>query len=294
MEYHPLANGAQQTQGSPAPAHNHKLHPGKALRTPGVPSLSGLTEQQLSDYDRDGFLLIKAADAWTPEQLQQLLSGANEMDKWEDAPGKWMKYYEPDRRDPNAPKLLCRIENFVQYNPGMDKLLNGDRLINLASDLFGEKAILYKEKINYKLPGADGFAAHQDVAAGWWMYGQTLHLSCLVSIDPATEENGCLEVARASHRDGMLCEEWQAIPEETVQKLKWESVPTEPGDVLFFDSYVPHKSAPNNSDKPRRVLYATYSKASEGDLRDRYYADKRKSFPPDCEREEGKTYEYKI
>lgn len=28
--------------------------------------------------------------------------------------------------------------------------------------------------------------------------------------------------------------------------------------------------------------------------RAKYYEDKRKSFPPDCEREEGKTYAYKI
>ncbi len=48
------------------------------------------------------------------------------------------------------------------------------------------------------------------------------------------------------------------------------------------------------SDKPRRALYVTYSKASEGDFRAKYYEDKRKSFPPDCEREEGKEYKYKI
>ena len=42
------------------------------------------------------------------------------------------------------------------------------------------------------------------------------------------------------------------------------------------------------------VLYVTYAKASEGDLRERYYSDKRASFPPDCERDPNKKYEYKI
>jgi len=46
--------------------------------------------------------------------------------------------------------------------------------------------------------------------------------------------------------------------------------------------------------QPRRVLYITYNRASEGDWREQYYADKRKSFPPDCEREAGKVYEYKV
>jgi hypothetical protein len=46
--------------------------------------------------------------------------------------------------------------------------------------------------------------------------------------------------------------------------------------------------------RPRRVLYVTYAKASEGDFRTRYYADKRASFPPDIERDPSKKYEYKI
>ena len=125
-------------------------------------------------------------------------------------------------------------------------------------------------------------------------YKQTLHISCLVSIDAATEANGCLEVVAGRHTDGMLSEEWKEIPAETVSRFDWKPVPTEPGDVLFFDSYVPHRSAPNQTDAARRVLYVTYTKASEGDFRDRYYADKRVAFPPDCEREPGKNYEYKI
>jgi ectoine hydroxylase-related dioxygenase (phytanoyl-CoA dioxygenase family) len=32
----------------------------------------------------------------------------------------------------------------------------------------------------------------QDHAAGWWMYGQSLHISIMVNIDQATKENGAL------------------------------------------------------------------------------------------------------
>jgi 2-aminoethylphosphonate dioxygenase len=34
----------------------------------------------------------------------------------------------------------------------------------------------------------------------------------------------------------------------------------------------------------------TYNVASEGDVRKKYYEDKRKNFPPDFERESGKDY----
>jgi hypothetical protein len=44
----------------------------------------------------------------------------------------------------------------------------------------------------------------------------------------------------------------------------------------------------------RRNLYLTYNRASEGDHREKYFADKRKSYPPDLEREPGKEYSFKV
>ena len=128
------------------------------------------------------------------------------------------------------------------------------------------------------------------------MYGQTMHISVLIGIDAATPENGCLEMVSGKYgqRKERISPDWKEIPPETCEKLKWEWAPTRPGDIAFFDSYVPHRSGPNNTGKPRRVMYTTYAKAAEGDFRDKYYADKRKSFPPDIEREVGKKYEYKI
>lgn len=303
MEYHPLANkdqtqAAAAASSSPAPATppsslgEWHIHPPRPVRT--NQTRLRLTDEQLAAYDRDGYLLIKAKDIWTPAELKLVLASVDLMGEWPDKAGAYMKYYEANRHDPSGEKLLCRIENFTQYNPGLEFLLNGDKLLDMSTDLFAESAIMYKEKVNYKLPGGAGFAPHQDIAAGWWMYKQSMHISCLVSIDPATEANGALEVVSGKHMDGMLSEDWKEIPLDTVEKLKWELVPTEPGDVLFFDSYVPHRSAANNTDKSRRVLYVTYAKASEGDLRERYYADKRASFPPDCERDPSKKYEYKI
>jgi len=311
MEFHPLAK--QQQEQEAAAAAGGDVGVGASSSSPPVPTTTAgswhthppipkrdaqkclrLTPEQLASYDRDGYLLLKAKDVWTPAELKLIISSVDQMGDWPDKAGYWMKYYEANRNDPAAPKILCRIENFTQYNPGLEYTLNGGKLSDMATDLFNETSIMYKEKVNYKLPGGAGFAPHQDIAAGWWMYNQSIHISCLVSIDPATEANGCLEVVSGKHMDGMMSDDWKEIPEETVQKMKWEMVPTEPGDVLFFDSYVPHRSAPNNTDKSRRVLYVTYAKASEGDLRERYYSDKRASFPPDCERDPNKKYEYKI
>jgi ectoine hydroxylase-related dioxygenase (phytanoyl-CoA dioxygenase family) len=90
------------------------------------------------------------------------------------------------------------------------------------------------------------------------MYNQDLHISVLICIDEATLENGCLEIVRKHHTDGMLSQEYKEVNPDFVKHAKWEYVTTKPGDVVFFDSYVPHRSAPNLSNNKRRVLYSTY------------------------------------
>ena len=85
--------------------------------------------------------------------------------------------------------------------------------------------------------------------------------------------------------------QWKPLEEDT---LDYISVPTNPGDTIFFDSFIPHRSGPNMTDEKRRVLYVTYNAASEGDNRKKYYADKRLSYPPDIEREPNKKYVFRV
>ncbi len=64
--------------------------------------------------------------------------------------------------------------------------------------------------------------------------------------------------------------------------------------MVFFDSFVPHASGPNLTDKPRRVLYITYNRLSDCDHREQYFIDKRKNLPPDCERIPGREYKFRV
>ena len=116
----------------------------------------------------------------------------------------------------------------------------------------------------------------------------------MVSIDETTEANGCLEMANWNHRRELIGDLWHPLTEAQLEDVAFVPCPTRAGDVVFFDSFIPHRSAPNLSDAPRRVLYVTYNPSSEGDHRERYYTEKRKSYPPDCEREPGKIYEYRV
>ena len=163
----------------------------------------------------------------------------------------------------------------------------------VASGLFGEPAILFKDKINFKMPGGQGFKAHQDAQAGWHLYARYF-ISVLISIDRSTEQNGCIEMAPGWHGRGLIGKEWTPLDEASTARMEFVPLPTRPGDVVFFDCFAPHRSRDNPTNVPRRVLYVTYNRASEGDHRAAYFADKRKSYPPDIEREPGRTYVFRV
>jgi len=165
-------------------------------------------------------------------------------------------------------------------------------LKRLVSQLLGEEAVLFKEKINFKMPGGDGFKPHQDSQAGWGDYA-SFFISVMVCIDEATVENGCLQLV-AGHQHRGLLREWEPLTEEDMAGMDFVPYPTRPGDLVFFDCYVPHASEPNMTDKTRRLYFATYNRLSEGDHLARYYADKHKNFPPDIDRIPGKEYVFRV
>jgi hypothetical protein len=247
-----------------------------------------LASIQLEDFARDGYLIIPGM--LSPDAVANLDRWTDEIVAMPEIPGTHMVYYE-DHMDGSGARVLSRIENFCPYHTALDQLLRGPMVLSLVQALLDDTPNLFKDKINFKLPGGGGFEAHQDVQAGWDDYAP-LHLTMLVGIDRATEDNGCLEIAAGRHREGMLGERWKPMNEDG--EMAFRAVPTEPGDVIFFDSFVPHRSTPNRTAAQRRVLYVTYNGASTGDHRQRYYADKRASYPPDCERVPDKDYLFKV
>jgi hypothetical protein len=208
-----------------------------------------------------------------------------------ETPGEQMAYYEDSVQEPGR-RIIQRIEYFCGFHAGLSDLVNG-RLKAAAGELLGEPAVLFKEKINFKMPGGGGFEPHQDQQAGWSVYAP-LFVTALVTIDAATEANGCLEMTRDPRRAALAGDEWRPLSPQEVSEALYAPVPTDPGDVLFFDSYAPHRSKPNLTAAPRRILYLTYNRAADGDHRARYFADKRADFPPDIERGPGETYRFRV
>ena len=93
--------------------------------------------------------------------------------------GDWLHHRE---MTDDGPKL-CRSENFVPFHDGLRALLTTGPMLDTASALLGQEAVLYKEKVNYKLAGGAGYAPHQDAPAYPFIDS---HVSCMVAVDDAT------------------------------------------------------------------------------------------------------------
>jgi hypothetical protein len=260
---------------------------GGEQHSPSSPSGDLISQLDIETFCRDGFVIKRGL--LSAYQMRRVAAMTDEIAAWPEVAGQWMMYFEPGPKA--GERLLSRIENLFPYHAGFREFLTG--VLGATASLFGEPAVLFKDKINFKLAGAAGFGAHQDAQAGWEAYA-SLHITAMVTIDPATLENGCLEIAAGHHTRGLVGRMWEPLDPAETKGMSFVPCVCEPGDVVFFDSYTPHRSGPNLSSGPRWVLYITYNKRAEGDHCARYYCDKRQSYPPDCERAPDKQYRFRV
>jgi hypothetical protein len=70
----------------------------------------------------------------------------------------WMVHHERSAHD--GAVRICRVENFCYHKPAWAELCFGI-VQDCVSQAFGEPAVLFKDKVNYKGPGGGGFLLHQ-------------------------------------------------------------------------------------------------------------------------------------
>lgn len=205
------------------------------------------------------------------DQVAAIRCAVDEIAAWPDEGDGWLHYRELTDHGPR----LCRTENFVPFHADLGALLTDGPMMTVASGLLGEPAVLYKEKINYKLAGGAGYAPHQDGLA--YRFVDAL-VSCQIAVDVASLDNGCLEVVSHMHHDALPTDERGCIAADVVATLDWTPVEVEPGHAVWFHSLTPHRSGANATERDRRALYPTYNARSAGDLRAAYYERKQAEF----------------
>ena len=227
---------------------------------------------------KDSFGVKKFKNVFSNNEINEISDNVKFLEKEKDRKKYIWKFYE------KKIKRINRIEYFIKFNKFFFDLANDKRLIQIAHDLLGEKPILFKDKINFKYPGGEGFVAHQDVSAGWGMYCNK-HVNIALPLCDTNIENGCIYFG--PRMTEMKTDYFKDLPENSISLDKKE---TNKGDLICFDSYIPHASYSNNSDEKRIILFYTYTPFSNGDFYEKYHSDKFKNVPPDIYREKGKSY----
>lgn len=222
-----------------------------------------LDEDQKSRWKENGWIHIEAAI-----DTRSLALARSEVDRLARTPAMekgLTHYYE----ETHSGKKLCRTERFIEHSEQLEELITTGVIPEIASALFSHEAVLFKEKINYKMPGGAGFSAHQDATAYDFV---NHHITCLVALDNMTKENGCLIFAQRPGEKALLkTNNAGCIDQKTANALDWFAVEARAGDIVYFDSYTPHKSGSNATNAPRTALYLTYNALQDADMRATYY-----------------------
>lgn len=148
-------------------------------------------------------------------------------------------------------------------SPGVRDFLSGDLMAGIAQAVLGENVYLFNEQ--YVVKAAEQgmkFSWHQD--GGFIEYPHPPYLTCWITLDDVTEENGTvylLPYPRAGTRE--IVE--HVHDEATNDRIGYtgsdagDPVIVPAGSIACFSSTVLHRSGPNTTDHIRRVYLAQYS-----------------------------------
>ncbi len=253
-----------------------------------------LTTEQIEQFHSRGFIVIPG---FFDLETVQIVSGWMEaLSKKDPEPNKEAKYYE--RSPLTGESVLVRAEHiFGDFNKELANALMTPKTLGCLEELFGQPAVLFKEKVNYKAPGCRPDKLHQDQAAGWNAFCD-FFITVAMAVDENRKDNAALTfMSSGNYERKLMTEEWKPIttddppyqPEEEYTLLE-----ANPGDAIFFDSYVPHGSPANSSDRLRRNLFLTFNRAAQGDMRQRYYEEKWKSYPPNRMDDDRDSSSYRV
>lgn len=239
-----------------------------------------LTQEQVEAFKEKGFIVIKGF--FTTAEILKLSAWLDGLRDRQPAEGREAKYYETSPI--SGKNILVRIENVIgDHNRAASDLLISEKARNVLTQLLGEAPVLFKEKVNYKLPGCRADKLHQDQAAGWNAYCDSF-ITMAIAVDENRLDNGALSFMNSGNYERrLMTEEWRPLTEDDPPyqpEDEYVLLEADPGDVIFFDAYVPHGSPANTGARSRRNIFLTFNKESDGDMRAAYYRDKWASYAP--------------
>lgn len=218
-----------------------------------------LSSDAISDFHRDGFIVVPSLLG--PDETAGLKAYA----KGDDA----LSSESYVRRDTEGAETRLALRNDLDDLCCYTAVVRSRRVAGTMSVLLDDEVYHYHHKMMLKEPRVGGaWEWHQDY--GYWYNFGCLYPdmgSCMIAVDQATQENGCLQVLRGSHHLGRIDhiktgEQTGADPERVqaaMERMELVYCELEAGDAIFFHSNLLHRSDRNLSEHPRWSLICCYN-----------------------------------
>ena len=248
-----------------------------------------INQRDLNKYNNDGYVILKNFFSKSRIEKARL-----EILKLSKKKGNNHFYYEKLGKK----TVLRRIEKISQNSKSMWNLVKDKKLQKSLKKITNLKSYLFKDKLNFKFPGAGGFDPHIDghfiwkdknnkVKKGWSVYGKNF-INVVLPLEKSNIKNGCIYLAKKKYTN-ILGSNWDEISKKLIKftpkvksnylkKIKFKPMVMNQGDLMFFDWKIIHHSKKNLSKKSRMIFYATYinSIKSKTKIIKKYYSDKLK------------------
>ena len=216
-----------------------------------------LTDDERAQFARDGYLVV-------PEiaSAEEIAAVTAELDELEAKTDRWLRKQDGARQDIAEADAITFTVACVMRSEAARRFTHHPTMLGLCNDLLGPDVNLYWDQAVYKKTEKPRpFPWHQDT--GYTFTNPQHYLTCWVSLNGATVDNGCPWVLPGAFRHGTMLHHW-------VDPIGWQcldqvegAVPAEvpAGGAVVFSSLTPHQTGPNLTNEARKAYIVQYGVA---------------------------------
>lgn len=224
-----------------------------------------LSDAQKADYARDGFVMVRSAVS--PDLLARMQDTTAALIEASRKVTASDAVYDLDKGHSAEAPRLTRIKLPHKQDPVFHEALTASGVTEVITDLLGPDTTLITSKLNTKAPGGGAAVEwHQD----WAFYPHTNDdlLAIGLLLEDVAEDNGPLMVIPGTHRGPVLSHHANGVfcgaidPDDPLfARDRAVTLTGKAGDLSVHHVRTLHGSAPNVSDRARKILFFEVARA---------------------------------
>ncbi len=213
-----------------------------------------LTNEQIAQYQRDGYIKLKdvLSSAVLAEYGAEIAHMVQVLNK---------QALPLSERNTYA-KAFLQVPNIWEHSTKAKEFAFAPRLARIATELMGVTGVrMYHDQALFKEPGGGFTPWHADQF--YWPLSNEHSVTAWIPLQATPVEMGPLAFCVGSqrliaHRNLSISDESEAQIGRTLKEYPKDETPFELGEVSFHAGWLFHRAGPNNTDQMRGVMTIIY------------------------------------